>query len=200
MVLLQDLSERLQAEDPEERQIVSGVSWEGYESLLDELGDSLRYRVTYLDGVIELVSPSRRHERNKSNIGSLVEIYCQEKRIPYFPLGSTTLRKEEKRGGTEPDESYCIGEDKEFPDIAIEVVVSSGGLDKLEVYKRLGVREVWFFKKNKFEIYGLRNERYEKIDRSEVLPNLDMNVLAQYAVAPNPLEAALEFRENSFPG
>jgi len=195
MVLLQDLSERLQAEDPEERQIVSGVSWEGYESLLDELGDSLRYRVTYLDGVIELVSPSRRHERNKSNIGSLVEIYCQEKRIPYFPLGSTTLRKEEKRGGTEPDESYCIGEDKEFPDIAIEVVVSSGGLDKLEVYKRLGVREVWFFKKNKFEIYGLRNERYEKIDRSEVLQNLDMNVLAQYAVAPNPLEAALEFRE-----
>lgn len=195
MVLLQDLSERLQAEDPEERQIVSGVSWEGYESLLDELGDSLRYRVTYLDGVIELVSPSRRHERNKSNIGSLVEIYCQEKRIPYFPLGSTTFRKEEKRGGTEPDESYCIGEDKEFPDIAIEVVVSSGGLDKLEVYKRLGVREVWFFKKNKFEIYGLRNESYEKIDRSEVLPNLDMNLLAQYAVAPNPLEAALEFRE-----
>ncbi len=195
MVLLQDLSERLQAEDPEERQIVSGVSWEGYESLLDELGDSLRYRVTYLDGVIELVSPSRRHERNKSNIGSLVEIYCQEKRIPYFPLGSTTFRKEEKRGGTEPDESYCIGEDKEVPDIAIEVVVSSGGLDKLEVYKRLGVREVWFFKKNKFEIYALRNESYEKIDRSEVLPNLDMNLLAQYAVVPNPLEAALEFRE-----
>ena len=195
MVLLQDLSERLQAEDPEERQIVSGVSWEGYESLLDELGDSLRYRVTYLDGVIELVSPSRRHERNKSNIGSLVEIYCQEKRIPYFPLGSTTFRKEEKRGGTEPDESYCIGEDKEFPDIAIEVVVSSGGLDKLEVYKRLGVREVWFFKKNQFEIYALRNNSYEKIDRSEVLPNLDMNLLAQYAVAPNPLEAALEFRE-----
>ena len=195
MVLLQDLSERLQAEDPEERQIVSGVSWKGYESLLDELGDSLRYRVTYLDGVIELVSPSRRHERNKSNIGSLVEIYCQEKRVPYFPLGSTTFRKEEKRGGTEPDESYCIGEDKEFPDIAIEVVVSSGGLDKLEVYKRLEVREVWFFKKNKFEIYALRNNSYEKIDRSEVLPNLDMNVLAQYAVAPNPLEAALEFRE-----
>jgi Uma2 family endonuclease len=195
MVLLQDLSERLQAEDPEQRQIISGVSWEGYESLLDELGDSLRYRVTYLDGVIELVSPSRRHERNKSNIGSLVEIYCQEKHIAYFPLGSTTFRKEEKRGGTEPDESYCIGEDKEFPDIAIEVVVSSGGLDKLEVYKRLGVREVWFFKKNKFEIYGLREDSYEKIDRSEVLPNLDMNVLAQYAVAPNPLEAALEFRE-----
>lgn len=150
MVSLQDLSERLQADDPEERQIISGVSWEGYESLLNELGDSLKYRVTYLDGVLELVSASRRHETNKTIIGSLLEAYCQEKRIRYFPLGSTTFRKEEKRGGTEPDESYCIREDKEFPDLAIEVVVTSGGIDKLEVYKRLGVREVWFFKKNQF--------------------------------------------------
>ena len=70
MVLLQNLSARLQAEDPEERQIISGVSWQGYEALLNEFGDSLRYRVTYLDGVLELVSPSRRHERNKTIIGS----------------------------------------------------------------------------------------------------------------------------------
>lgn len=195
MVSLQDLSERLQADDPEERQIISGVSWEGYENLLNELGDSLRYRVTYLDGVLELVSPSRRHEINKTIIGSLLEAYCQEKRIRYFPLGSTTFRKEEKRGGTEPDESYCIREDKEFPDLAIEVVVTSGGIDKLEVYKRLGVREVWFFKKNQFEIYHLRGESYEKLPQSEVLPNLDLTVLAHYAVAPDPLDAALEFRE-----
>jgi Uma2 family endonuclease len=195
MVSLQDLSERLQADDPEERQIISGVSWEGYESLLNELGDSLRYRVTYLDGVLELVSPSRRHEINKTIIGSLLEAYCQEKRIRYFPLGSTTFRKEEKRGGTEPDESYCIREEKEFPDLAIEVVVTSGGIDKLEVYKRLGVMEVWFFKKNQFEIYHLRGEADEKIIQSEVLPNLDLTVLAQYAVAPDPLDAALEFRE-----
>jgi Uma2 family endonuclease len=110
------------------------VSWEGYEALLSELGDSLQYRVTFLDGNLELVSPSRRrHERNKRTIGSLIELYCQEKRIRYFPLGSTTFRKEAQRGGTEPDESYCIETDKPFPDLAIEVVVTSGGWDKLEV-------------------------------------------------------------------
>lgn len=195
MVLLQNLSARLQAEDPEERQIISGVSWQGYEALLNEFGDSLRYRVTYLDGVLELVSPSRRHERNKTLIGSLLEDYLKEKRISFFPLGSTTFRKEEKRGGTEPDESYCIGTEKDFPDIAIEVVVTSGGLDKLEVYKRLGIPEVWFFKKNQIEVYHLRGESYEKIAQSEVLPNLDLAMLAQYAVATAPLEAALEFRE-----
>jgi Uma2 family endonuclease len=195
MVLLQNLSARLQAEDPEERQIISGVSWQGYEALLNEFGDSLRYRVTYLDGVLELVSPSRRHERNKTIIGSLLEDYLKEKRISFFPLGSTTFRKEEKRGGTEPDESYCIGTEKDFPDIAIEVVVTSGGLDKLEVYKRLGIPEVWFFKKNQIEVYNLRGESYEKLAHSEVLPNLDLAMLAQYAVATDPLEAALEFRE-----
>jgi len=86
MVLLQDLSELLQADDPEERQIISGVSWKRYEALLNDLGDSLRYRVTYLDGVLELVSPSRRHERNKTTIGSLLEDYFKQKRIRYFPL------------------------------------------------------------------------------------------------------------------
>lgn len=183
------------------------MSWEQYEAFLNDLEDSPRYRVTYLDGVLELMSPNRRHERNKTNIGSLLEDYLKQKRIRYFPLGSTTLRKEEKRGATEPDESYCIDmaadvevpstaladTDKEFPEGAIEIIETSGSINKLEVYKRLQVREVWFFKKNKFEIYYLRGD-YEKISH-EVLPNLDLAMLAQYAVALDPLEAALEFWE-----
>ncbi|WP_190713699.1 hypothetical protein [Anabaena lutea] len=32
---------------------ITGVKWENYEALLNDLGDSLQYRVTYLDGVIE---------------------------------------------------------------------------------------------------------------------------------------------------
>ncbi|WP_088241836.1 Uma2 family endonuclease [Calothrix rhizosoleniae] len=195
MVLLQDFFEILQAEDPEERQIISGVSWESYETLLNELGNSLQYRVTYLDGVLEFVSPSRKHERNKTNIGSLVEAYCQEKRIRYFPLGSMTLRQQKIKGGTEPDESYCIGIEKELPDIAIEVVVTSGGLDKLEVYKRLGVNEVWYFKNNQLDVYCLGGNSYEQVEKSEILPNLDLKMLAEYVVAIDPLEAALECRE-----
>ena len=35
MVLLQELSELLQAEDPEERQTITGVNWESYEALGD---------------------------------------------------------------------------------------------------------------------------------------------------------------------
>ena len=196
MLLLEEISELLQAEDAEERQTITGVNWENYEALLNDLGDSLQYRVTYLDGVIELMSPSRRHEiRDKTLIGSLLEIYFQEKRIRYFPLGSTTFRKQAKQGGVEPDESYCLGTEKEVPDLAIEVVVTSGGIDKLEVYKRLGVSEVWGFQNNQFAVYHLRGESYELVAKSELLPNLDLSILTQYVVADDPLDAALEFRE-----
>lgn len=195
MVALNDLATWLKADDPEERQIISGVSWAGYEALLRDLGDSLHYRVTYLDGILELMSPSRRHESNKSVIGSLLEDYLKEKRIRYFPLGSTTFRKQALRGGAEPDESYCIGTEKEFPDLAIEVVISSGGVDKLEIYKRLGVTEVWFFRDDKFEVYSLLGSGYEHLEQSELLPDLDLVLLAQYVTLPDPLDAALAFRE-----
>jgi Uma2 family endonuclease len=195
MVLLQELSEILQAQDPEERQIITGVSWENYEALLNDLGDNLEYRITYLDGVIELMSPNRRHETRKTITGSLLEIYFQEKRIPYFPLGSTTFRKQSKKGGVEADESYCIGTEKEFPDLAIEIVFSSGGIDKLEVYKRLDIKEVWFFINNQFTVYHLRGESYELVTKSDLLPDLDLKMLAQYVIADYPLDAALAFRE-----
>jgi Uma2 family endonuclease len=203
-MLLNDLSKRLQADDPEEKRIVTGVSWNKYEAFLAERGDSLAYRVAYLDGVLEIVSPSRRHESGKTRIGDLLLIYFLETDTEYFPTGSTTFRKEEQQAGAEPDESYCIDVDKKFPDLAIEVVITSGGINRLELYRRLGVREVWFWQNNNFSIYHWREEipsqfvptfEYEQINRSEVLPNLDMNLLAECLRNPNPLAAAKEFRQ-----
>lgn len=79
--------------------------------------------------------------------------------------------------------------------MAIEVVLSSGGVDKLAVYKKLGIREVWFWKNRRFEVYHLRGDEYEKIHQSELLPDLNLELLAYYVEQPDPLEAVLEFRE-----
>ena len=204
MVLLNDLTQRLQADDPEEKRIVTGVSWQQYEALVADLGDNSGYRIAYLDKVLEIVSPSRRHEKGKTRIGDLLLIYFLETDTEYFPTGSTTFRKEDRQAGGEPDESYCIGTDKDFPDIAIEVVVTSGGINRLELYRRLGVREVWFWQNENFSLYYLREETpaqfrqtfgYERIDRSEILPNLDINLLAECLTNSNPLAAAKEFRQ-----
>ncbi|MFM7424532.1 MAG: Uma2 family endonuclease [Elainella sp.] len=202
MVILNDLAQQLQLDDPEERRTISGVSWAQYESLLADLGDGSPYCVAYLDGVLEIVSPSRRHETGKTRIGTLLEIYFLEKETEYFPAGSTTLRQAGQQAGAEPDESYCIGVDKPIPDLVIEVVVTSGGINRLEVYRRLGVSEVWFWQNDQIAIYHLRQEQvftqtfgYEAIPQSEVLPNLDMNLLVASVCNPNPLAAAKAFRQ-----
>jgi len=45
---------------------------------------------------------------------------------------------------------------KDLPDIAIEVVLTSGGIEKLPVYAGLGVREVWFWEDDAFHLHALR--------------------------------------------
>ncbi len=182
-------------DDPEERYLVSGVSWHQYEALLDRLEDSPWYRVTYLEGLLEVMAPSRRHEVSKDNIGRLLSAFFEETRTRFWGLGSTTFRRGEKRGGTEPDSCYCLDTEKEIPDLAIEVVFTSGGVDKLAVYQRLGVPEVWFWQNHRFEVYHLRGDRYEAMPTSALLPSLDLNLLADYVEHPSPLDAVLEFRE-----
>ena len=204
MLLLEDLSQWLTLDDPEERRVITNVPWSQYEALLTRMGDSLAYRINYLDGVLEIVAPSRRHESGKTRIGTLLESYFLETDTEYFPTGSTTFRNVDKRVGTEPDESYCIGTDKAFPDLAIEVVVTSGNINRLERFQRLGVQEVWFWQNNGFLLYHLRTENleqwaqtfgYEAIDQSELLPNLDMTLLSDCVQNPNSLSAAKAFRQ-----
>ena len=185
----------LQAKDPEERLITSGVSWEAYETLITALGESSGYRVAYLEGTLEIMSPSRNHEIDKKNISRLLEAYLEENRIRFWGLGSTTLKKGDKQAGKEPDECYCLRTDKNIPDLAIEVIYTSGGIDTLEVYKRLGVTEVWFWQNNQFTIYYLQGDRYEQMQKSQLLPNLDFALLTQYVLIKDPLEAILEWRK-----
>lgn len=184
----------LNLEDSEQKSIITGVSWEDYEQLLNYLGDSLRYRITYLDGTLEIMSPSRCHEFNKKNIARLLEAYLNQVEIDYWGLGSTTFRKQNQKSGKEPDECYCIGTEKQFPDIAIEIIVSSGGIDTLQVYKRLGIKEIWFWQNDRLTIYYLNQQgEYQQQNKSVILPELDINLLASYVTASNPRIAVKEF-------
>ena len=185
----------LQAKDPEERLITSGVSWEAYETLITALGESSGYRVAYLEGTLEIMSPSRNHEIDKENIGRLLEAYLEENSIRFWGLGSMTLKRRDKQAGKEPDKCYCLRTDKNMPDLALEVIYTSGGIDSLETYKRLGVTEVWFWQNNQFTIYFLQGDRYEQIQKSQLLPNLDFALLTQYALIKDPLEAIVEWRK-----
>lgn len=192
-----------QIQDREEKYITSGVTWQAYESLLSALGNSSGYRVAYLLETLEIMSPSRSHELDKKAIARLLEAYLEEKRTRFWGLGSTTLKNKDKQAGKEPDECYCIGTDKEIPDLAIEVVYTSGGVNTLEIYQRLGVLkdtashigEVWIWQNNRLQVYCLNGDSYQQQSASKLLPDLDLTLLAQHIVIKDPLEAIVQWRK-----
>ncbi|NEP05286.1 MAG: hypothetical protein F6K25_26890 [Okeania sp. SIO2G4] len=92
------------------------------------MGNSPYFKVIYHRGTLQVKSPSSRHEISKKMLGMLVENYCLETGIRFYPLGSTTLKSQDKLKGIEPDQCCCIGSQKNIPDLAIEVVITSGGI------------------------------------------------------------------------
>lgn len=178
----------------ERRILLHDVPWSTYVVLRDSI-ESPSVRMTYLKGQLEIMSPSREHEVSKKEIARLVELFCFLREIPLYAYGSTTFRREEKERGLEPDECYSRDRDKEIPDLALEVIVSHGLLDKLEVYAGLGIREVWLFQNGKFEVLKLSGEHYEATTSSAVLPELDLDRLAFFTMQPDQHVALRAFAD-----
>jgi Uma2 family endonuclease len=178
------------------------ADWRGYEQLLALRGESAVPRITYLKGVIELMSPSRYHELDKKRFARLLEAWSEEAGIPLEGYGSWTLKDEEQDRGAEADECYTVRRvaqsDDDRPDVAIEVVWTSGGINKLEVYRKLGVREVWFYERCTLRFFALRrgtgDERYDEIALSEMLPELPVALLLAAMQEPDQTSAVTALR------
>jgi Uma2 family endonuclease len=112
-----------------------------------------------------------------------------------MPRGQATMRLALKQAGAEPDEAWCIGEEKEFPDLVLEIALSGGGVNKLEVYRRFKVPEVWFWRGNRLEIFVLgKSGTYEAFSKSRLLPNLDISLLQSCVAIRSWLQARHAFR------
>jgi Uma2 family endonuclease len=134
----------------------------------------------------------------KARIGSLVELYLLMAGFDFTPIGSTTLENEAASVKREPDKAYKLAPGKTRPDLIIEVVFTSGGINKLEAYKRLKIPEVWFWEDGVMELYHLRNEeslRYEKITSSEEIPGIDLELLLRCISMANHVDAVKTFQQ-----
>ncbi len=173
-----------------------GATWKDYERVLEIRGDHSAPRIAYMDGTLEIMSPSRSHESIKSDIGRLVEVWCSERGVEFSADGSWTLQNKLLKLGLEPDECYVFGgeRDAERPHLAIEVIWTSGGLDKLEAYSRLGVREVWTWRRGQISVHILRGGRYEPAHGSEALPGIDLDQLASFLDRASTSAAMREYR------
>lgn len=171
----------------------SGMSWQKFKLLQESFSDSPGIRLAYYKGEVEILAVSQDHETISRLIGILLAIYFEAKGIEFTPTGSFT-QEHVGVASAQADESYFIGKVGTTPDLSIEVVFTSGSLSKLNRYQELGVPEVWFWEDGLLTLHHLRADGYERICNSEVLPDLDINLLTQCVLMTSIVEAMRSFR------
>jgi Uma2 family endonuclease len=177
---------------PGQRVLLRNVSWDEFETILEELGEKRAARVAYNRGMLEIMTPLPEHECSKENISDFVKILLEEFDIDFSPLGSTTFKNQLMSQGLEPDNCFYIqnealirGKDRidltidPPPDLALEVDVTSR--TNKEIYQTLGVPELWRFERSKLQINILKNGLYIETEFSSYFPNIPLTqVIPEY--------------------
>lgn len=172
-------------EHPQEQGVLlHDMSWDFYERLLEEVGERHVF-ITYDRGKLEIMSPSWKHERYAELLGALARILATELRIPLIGGGSTTFRMKTSKAGLEPDRCFYLQNALAVrgkteidlsidppPDLAIEIEISRRLADRVEVYRRLGMPEIWCDNGLRLEIRCLVDGDYILSERSRAFPQL----------------------------
>jgi Uma2 family endonuclease len=178
----------------EQRIVLRSVGWDGYQSLLELIGDQA-IRLTYDRGDVELTAPQPIHERKKSLPGQYVRILARELHIPIMPMGSATWNRQDLDRGLEADESFYLGDldrvaDPDHidltidppPDLAVEIEISPSTLERMSIYGALGVPELWRYNGRALKVL-IRQEdgSYRVSDRSAILPEIPIDEINRFA-------------------
>ena len=179
--------------------LFEGLTWREFKAV-EQLLDRPGYRLSFLEGVLEIkVMPGEPHETVKKRIAALVELYLLMAGFDFTPTGSMTLESETGKVKREADESYKLAPGRRLPDLAIEIVFSSGGINQLEAYKRLKIKEVWFWEDGLLEVYHLRGEGntlyYEQVSSSEEVKGIDLDLLLRCINMVNHVDAVKTFQQ-----
>jgi Uma2 family endonuclease len=162
---------------------IPNVSWEEFESILEELGEHRSVRVAYSKGTLEIMAPLPEHEIPIDLFSDIVKILLKAQGVRFQPFGSTTFKRE-GTAGVEPDCCFYIQNyqrmighrrlqsDDPPPDLAIECDVTSK--TTLEAYQAIGVPELWIYNSNKLTIYLLSEGIYLKSDTSPLFENIQL--------------------------
>jgi Uma2 family endonuclease len=180
----------------DDRLITLKGDWAHFKMIQQGCEQNSGTQLFYFDGTIEILMPGRPHEIFSHIIGYLLSCFLAHQGILFSALGSAN-QEAEGTAASQPDQSYCIGSVKPIPDLSIEVVFTSGGIDKLQRYQAIGVPEVWFWEDGTLRLYHLRVDGYESIEQSELegLKTLDLSILKRHIMMAetNQGEAILSF-------
>jgi Uma2 family endonuclease len=176
----------------EERVYLYDVPWSLYVSL-NKLSPGRRTRMSYNRGVIEIMSPGRRHESAKVLISRMIERWTRLHKIAICSTGSTTFRRADEERGFEADESYYIRNEAEIrdadeinltvsppPDLIVEIDITRRSLNKFSVYESIGVPELWLYDGLQVVVDCLSEAGgYLRSDHSRALPGFPLESVHQ---------------------
>ncbi|MEO1792595.1 MAG: Uma2 family endonuclease [Cyanobacteria bacterium J06629_19] len=196
----------------EQRVKLSGISWEMYQAIRAD-PDNRNIKLTYYQGVLEVMAPSPEHEYLKKVLGRFVETIAEEFVVKLYPLGSTTLDREDLVSGSEPDECFYLTVNKiqqikgkkridlqqdPAPDLVVEVDITSRSKYRNQVYSALEVPEIWTYDGQSLTLLVLEGANYVKTQRSKAFPQVDVKAVEaflQQAMEKDYLTLVNEFRQ-----
>ncbi|WGV26442.1 Uma2 family endonuclease [Halotia branconii] len=177
---------------PGQRVLLRDVSWQEFELILDELGEHRSTRVTYNNGILEIITPLPEHKDDKEIISDLIKVLLEELDIEFRSLGSTTYKKQSMLKGIEPDQCFYIQNELAIrgkkrldltvdppPDLALEIDITSR--THPDIYQALGVPELWRFEQSSLQINVLQDGEYIETQTSALFPSLPLKeVIPRY--------------------
>ena len=182
-------------ETREQRVTMHNVSWETYEGLVEANASASSPRITYDQGELEIRGPSVKHERLKEILVAVVELVTDEWELDIESLGSTTFRRRDLKRGAKPDCCFYLQNLEHIrnreevdlvidpaPDLVIEVEITNAALEKLPIWARFGVPEVWLAGVESVRILRLAAGavEYGVQEQSETLPPLTAAILSEF--------------------
>jgi Uma2 family endonuclease len=166
-----------------QRVLLNNITWQEFETILEELGEHRSARIAYDQGTLEIMTPLPEHEFNKEIISDLIKALLEELEVNFLSLGSTTFKNIKMYQGIEPDNCFYIANECKIrgkkrldltidppPDLALEIDLTSR--THQHIYAALGVAELWRFENGNLLIYLLQNNQYFESDTSLNFPNL----------------------------
>ena len=178
---------------PGQQLLLQDISWQDFEEILAELGEHRSSRISYSNGVLEIMVPLPEHEKDKEIIGDIVKILLDELEIAFESLGSTTFKNKQMNQAVEPDACFyiknyqaVIGKDRldlssdPPPDLAVEIDITNR--TQLDNYLRLGVPELWRYTRKAFQINLLEGDRYIESPISPSFPEIPVIELIERCI------------------
>ncbi|MGI8668670.1 MAG: Uma2 family endonuclease [Aridibacter sp.] len=194
-------SKKVEKQKVVEKVVLRNISWETYESLLEEQAEKSSVHFYYNNGDLEIMVESYKHGRYSSILSELVIEIAAKLEIDSVGAGSTTFKREKKQKGFEGDASYYfknaelvrakdeidLSKDPS-PELVLEIDITHGSLSKFPIFAGLGVEEIWRFDGEEVLFYRLENEDYKEVSESICLKGVKSETVTELLFAAQEMK------------